>query len=198
MDLFRVTMQIVSALIMVYVLLIMLRVIISWLPGGGSEGTMKIRSLVMKLTDPYMNRFQGFSRLRFGMFDFSPVLGIMILFFMLFVTQRLASGDFPSLRELLIWLTAMVWGIIAFLVTLAAALMLIRLVSLYTVKGRPMWTDRLDSFLFPRVSRILGFFTNRTVSYRIALGVSALVLLVFCFGVGWLMKTIIMPWIMRL
>ena len=92
----------------------------------------------------------------------------------------------------------MVWGIIAFLVTLAAALMLIRLVSLYTVKGRPMWTDRLDSFLFPRVSRILGFFTNRTVSYRIALGVSALVLLVFRFGVGWLMKTIIMPWIMRL
>ena len=198
MDLFRVTMQIVSALIMVYVLLIMLRVILSWLPGGGSEGTMKIKSLVMKLTDPYMNRFQGFSRLRFGMIDFSPVLGMMILFFMLFVTQRLAGGNFPSRRELLMWFTAMVWGIIAFLVTLAAVLMLIRLVSLYTVKGRPMWTDRLDSFLFPRVSRILGFFTNRTVSYRVALGVSVLVLLVFRFGVGWLMGKFVMPWINQL
>ena len=198
MDFFRLTMQIMSGLIMVYVLLIMLRVIFSWVPEGGAEGTMKIKSLVMKLTDPYMNRFQGFSRLRFGMIDFSPVLGMMILFFMLFVTQRLAGGDFPSRGELLMWLTAMVWGIIAFLVTLAAVLMLIRLVSLYTVKGRPMWTDRLDSFLFPRVSRILGFFTNRTVSYRVALGVSVLVLLVFRFGVGRLMEKFVMPWIQQL
>ena len=109
MDFFRLTMQIMSGLIMVYLLLIMLRFIFSWVPEGGSEGTMKIKSLVMRITDPYMNRFQGFQRLRFGMFDFSPILGIMLLFFLLFVTQRLADDNFPSYRELLGWIVSMVW-----------------------------------------------------------------------------------------
>ena len=188
MDFFRLTMQILSAIIMVYFFLIMIRIILSWLPNS-SEGTKRIKAMVSRLTDPYMNRFHGFSWLRFGMFDFSPVLGLAVLSFLLFITQRLSLGSFPDLGELLIWVIQTVWGLIAFLATLMAIVMLVRLVTLYAVKGRPNWIDRLDAFLFPKVSRILGIFTDKTVSYPIALGVCAAGLLAIRFFIGWLLQS---------
>jgi uncharacterized protein YggT (Ycf19 family) len=88
------TMRVLSALLMVYFFLIMIRIILSWLPTS-SEGTMKLRAMIDKLTDPYMNRFRGISWLRFGMLDFSPVLGLAVLSFFLYLTQRLSMGSFP-------------------------------------------------------------------------------------------------------
>jgi hypothetical protein len=88
----------------------------------------------------------------------------------------------------------MVWGIIAFLMTLLAIVMIVRLVTLYTMKGsRPDWIDRLDAFLFPKVSRILGLLTHKTVQYPLALGISAAALLTIRFGVGWLLMRFVYP-----
>jgi YggT family protein len=193
MDFFQLTMRVLSALLMMYFFLIMLRIILSWVPGS-SEGTHKIRDLVGKLTDPYMNRFRNISWLRFGMLDFSPVLGLAILSFFLYLTQSLSSGSIPSIGELIILIIQLVWGIIAFLAVIFAVTMLVRLVTLYTIKGqRPNWIDRLDAFLFPRVSRILGLFTNKAVSYPLALGICAFALLTLRFGIGWILERYLYP-----
>jgi len=198
MDFFQTTMRILSALIMVYFLLIMARIILSWIPNT-SEGTMRIKAFIGRLTDPYMRHFRGIGWLRFGMLDFSPVLGLAVLSFFLYLTQRLSMGSFPSLGELLIWLIQMVWGIAAFLMTILAIVMIVRLITLYTVKGRrPDWIDRLDAFLFPRVSRILGIFTHRTVAYPVALGISAAALLIVRFSVGWVLVRYLYPVLVRL
>ena len=175
-------MQVLSALIMVYILLITIRVILSWIPSG-SAGTQKLNQLLHKITDPYMNKFRGIGWLRAGMMDFSPVLGLVILSFALYITQRLSSGSFPSIGELLIWIINMAWGIVAFLVTILAIAMIVRLITLYTIKGsRPNWIDKLDAFLFPKVSRILGVFTQKTVSYPLALAVCAVSLGLSCMS----------------
>lgn len=197
MDFFQLTMRVISALLMVYFFLIMLRVILSWIPPS-SEGTRKITDFISRLTDPYMNRFRNISWLRFGMLDFSPVMGLAVLSFFLYLTQNLSSGSIPTIGDLILLIIQLVWGIIAFIAMLFAIVMLVRLVTLYTVKGRPTWIDRLDAFIFPRVSRILGLFTNKTVSYPIALAVCAVVLIILRFAIGWTLARYLYPILMKI
>ena len=193
MDFFRLTMRVLSALLMMYFFLIMIRIVLSWLPSS-TEGTQKIKAFVNRLTDPYMNRFRGITWLRFGMLDFSPVLGLAILSLLLYLTQSLSAGSIPTAGDLIFLIIQLVWGIVAFLALLFAAAMIVRLVTLYAMKGaRPTWIDRLDAFLFPRVSKILGLFTSRAVAYPVALAVCAAALLVLRFGIGWALGRYLYP-----
>jgi hypothetical protein len=69
---------------------------------------------------------------------------------------------------------------------LLAIVMLIRLVTLYTMKeSKPDWVDSLDRFLFPIVSRALGVFTNKTVAYPVALAILGIGLIAIRFLAGW-------------
>lgn len=175
----------ISAILTVYYFIIITSFILSWVKST-SESMMKFKHFIHKLTDPYMRHFRGIAGLRFGVMDFSPILGIIILSFLLFLTQNLAAGVFLSWYDLVFWLVIRVWGFIAFMIMLLAIVMLVRLVTLYTMKGdRPNWIDSLDRFLFPIVSRILGVFTNKTVAYPVALGIIAVSLIALRYLAGW-------------
>lgn len=198
MDFFQLSMRVLSALIMAYFFLIMLRIILSWF-AGNLPAMANIRSFINRLTDPYMNYFRNVKWLRFGMLDFSPVLGIAVLSFLLFLTQRLSVGSFPGMGELLVWLIGLVWNFIAFLAMIFAIVMIIRLVTLYTHKNSPPeWVYRLDTFLFPRVSRILGVFTKRSISYSLALGLCILGILSARFLISWLLSRYLFPLLIQL
>ncbi|PIE04301.1 MAG: hypothetical protein CSA76_04955 [Spirochaetales bacterium] len=198
MDFFQLTMRILSAFLMLYFLLIMLRIIFSWIQSN-SPNVLRIKQFIHRTTDPYMRHFQGISWLRFGMLDFSPVLGLGILSFLLYITQNLSAGRFPGVGELLLWLISMIWGIAAFFIMIIAITMLVRLVTLFTVKNRrPQWLDRLDAFLFPKVSRIMGFFTAKTVPYPTALGISAAALLIIRFGLEYLLRQFLFPLLLNI
>lgn len=191
-------MRIVSAVISAYYFIIIARVILSWIPSR-SEFILKLKQVIHTITDPYMNRFSGISWLRFGAADFSPVLGLLILSFILYVTRSLSVGEIPTLGQLLVLIISMVWGVIEFLILLVAAIMVFRLITLFVMKGdRPGWIDRLDAFLFPRVSRIIGMFTGKTVSYPLALGISAASLAIFWLGIDQLLMRVIYPLIIKL
>lgn len=178
-------MRVVSGLLMAYYFLIITSFILSWVRST-SENMMKFKGFIHRLTDPYMKHFRGISGLRFGVVDFSPILGIIILSFLLFLTQNLAAGVFLSWYDLLFWLVYRIWGFAAFLMMALAIVMLVRLFTLYTMKGsKPDWIDGLDRFLFPIVSRILGVFTHKTVAYPVALGVLAVVIIIFRYLAGW-------------
>jgi uncharacterized protein YggT (Ycf19 family) len=178
-------MLLISGLLMVYYFVIIASFILSWVKST-SEGMMKFKGFIHKFTEPYMKHFRGISGLRFGMFDFSPVLGIIVLSFLLFLTQNLAAGVFLTWYDLVFWLVFRIWGFIAFLIMLLAIVMLIRLVTLYTMKeSKPDWVDSLDRFLFPIVSRALGVFTNKTVAYPAALAILGIGLIAIRFLAGW-------------
>ncbi len=197
MDFFQLSMRILSAFLMLYFLLIMIRVVLSWIPDS-SGGTMPIRAFINRMTDPYMSRFKGISWLRFGMFDFSPVLGLALLSFLLYITQRLSAGGLPGAGELIVIAVQLIWGLIAFLATLLGIIMIIRLVFLYIKKEHSNWTTRLDTFLFPQVSKIVGLFTKRTVTYPIALAVSAVSLIGARILIDQLLNRFVYPLLMQL
>ena len=183
---------------MLYFFLILIRVFLSWFPNS-STAMADIRLFIHRLTDPYMKRFRGIKWMRFGMFDFSPVLGLALLSLLLFITQRLSVGTLPRFNELLFWLLDYIWSFIAFLAMLFAIVMIIRLITLYTHKNRRTnWMDRLDSFLFPRLSKILGLFTQRSVAYSAALGISAALIISLRIIVGWLLRSYLFPLLIQL
>lgn len=185
MDFFRTAMRIISGMLMVYYFLVIISFILSWVQTT-SEGMMKFKAFIHKLTDPYMDYFRGITWLRFGTVDFSSVLGIIVLSFLLFLTQNLAAGAFLTWYDLVFWLIARIWGFMAFLIMLFAILMIFRLVTLYAIKdSKPDWIDRIDRFLFPLVSRFLGIFTNKTIAYPLALGIFAVTLIAFRYLAGW-------------
>lgn len=174
-----------SAILTVYYFIIITSFVLSWVKST-SESMMRFKGFIHKLTDPYMKHFRGIAGLRFGMMDFSPILGIIILSFFLFLTQNLAAGVFLTWYDLVFWLIIRIWGFIAFMIMVLAIVMLVRLLTLYTMKdSRPNWIDSLDRFLFPIVSRILGVFTNKTVAYPVALGVIAVILIALRYLAGW-------------
>jgi uncharacterized protein YggT (Ycf19 family) len=178
-------MQIISGILMVYYFIIIISFILSWIRTS-TPGMLKFKSLIHSITEPYMKHFRGISWLRFGMLDFSSILGIIVLSFLLFITQNLAAGLFPSWYSLVFWVILRIWGFAAFLIMALALLMIFRLITLYTMKGpRPNWIDGIDRFLFPMVSRFLGIFTNKAVAYPLALGIFAGVLIIFRYLAGW-------------
>lgn len=185
MDFFKLTMQIISGFLMVYYFIIIASFILSWVRTS-TPGMMKFKGIISSVTEPYMKHFRGISWLKFGMMDFSSILGIIVLSFLLFLSQNLAAGLFPSWYSLVFWIILRIWGFIAFFIMILAVLMIFRLVTLYAMKGsRPNWIDSIDRFLFPMVSRFLGIFTNKTVAYPIALGIFAAVLIIFRYLAGW-------------
>ena len=185
MDFFKLTMQIISGFLMVYYFIIIASFILSWVRTS-TPGMLKFKGIINSITEPYMKHFRNISWLRFGMMDFSSILGIIVLSFLLFLSQNLAAGLFPSWYSLVFWIILRAWGFIAFFIMILAVLMIFRLVTLYAMKGsRPNWIDSIDRFLFPMVSRFLGIFTNKTVAYPIALGIFAAVLIIFRYLAGW-------------
>jgi len=181
MNYFQLTARIVSGLLMIYYLIIILDIILSWVR---LSSLGRFKSFIHKLTEPYMRHFRGIRWLRFGMLDFSPLLGLLLLGLLLFLTQSLSSGAFPSWYDLVFWIIDKVWGLVAFIVMLFAILALFRLIMLFAARGsRPEWLDRIDRLLFPVVSKFLGVFTRKALSYPIALGIFAVTLIALTFFV---------------
>jgi len=149
-------MRIISGFLMVYYFVILTSFILSWIRTS-TAGMLKFKAYVNMLTEPYMKHFRNISWLRFGMIDFSSILAIILLSFLLFLTQNLAAGVFLTWYSLVFWVILRIWSFVAFFIMILAVLMIFRLITLYTMKGtRPNWIDSIDRFLFPLVSRFLG------------------------------------------
>ena len=196
MNFFQLTARIISGLLMVYYLIIILDIILSWVR---SPSLSRLKLFTRRLTDPYMRHFRGISWLRFGMLDFSPILGLILLGLILFLTQGLASGVFPTWYDLLFWIIERVWGLAAFILMSFAILTLFRLITLFVARGRrPGWLNGIDRFLFPIVSKFLGIFTHRPLTYPLALSIFAAVLIALRFSVEWGLKELLEYLKMRL
>ncbi len=68
--------KIINALLMGYLLLLSLRIILTWFQGL-SPG--KAFDLLSEVTEPYLSLFYRLKFLRKGMFDFTPIAAILVL-----------------------------------------------------------------------------------------------------------------------
>lgn len=69
-------MRAASALISLYMIVIFIRIVITWFRGATYGKAMDV---LASITDPYLNFFRRFTFLRIGNIDFSPVIAIIAL-----------------------------------------------------------------------------------------------------------------------
>lgn len=174
--------QFLSAIVSVYMLLIIFRVLLSWFQGRLNGRGVEI---LMKLTDPYLKKFQGISWLRFGFLDFSPVVGIAVLGLVSQICSSLAMSGKITVMMIVIYILSSIWNFVSFFINFLIILMVFRLVSvLFFSTWNHQIVFQIDNILYKVTARILGFFTSKNVKYSVALAVSAAVLLVLRIGIG--------------
>lgn len=87
-DFFRV----IHVALIVYLLLIVLRIMSSWLGGTApSDAVRTVTHYLRQATDPYLQLFYRFSFLRSGGLDFTPMAGVFVLVVAAEMTRQLAD-----------------------------------------------------------------------------------------------------------
>jgi len=174
--------QFLSALVSVYMLLIIFRVLLTWFQGRLNGRGVEI---LMKITDPYMNKFRGISWLRFGFLDFSPVVAIALLGLLSQIFNSLAVSGTLNPMLVVVYILGSIWNFFAFFINLLIFMMVFRLITLLFFST---WNHQvlfqIDNILYKVVARILGFFTTRTVKFSMALAICAGILLFLRIAVG--------------
>ena len=89
---------IVAAAISIYALLCVVRIILTWIPGGSYTGFGRFLSA---LCDPYLNLFRR-GWLRLGTIDFSPLVALAVLTLASILFQTLGGGTRVTLAAILI------------------------------------------------------------------------------------------------
>lgn len=174
--------QFLAAAVSVYMLLIIFRVLLSWFQGRLNGRGVEI---LIKVTDPYLNKFKSISWLRFGMMDFSPVVAIAVLGMVSQICTSLAVSGTLDPMMILIYILNTIWSFFAFFINLFIILMIFRLITLlFFSKWSHQILFQIDNILYKAVARILGFFTSNTVKFTTGLAISAAILLVLRVGLG--------------
>jgi len=86
----------VAALFLVYIILILIRVLMSWIPRMPYNPTLRaVLDFVSQTTDPYLNLFRRIlppiGGGGFGL-DLSPMIGIIVLYVLREIVVRLIAG----------------------------------------------------------------------------------------------------------
>jgi YggT family protein len=86
----------VAALFLVYIILILIRVLLSWIPRMPYNPTLRaVLDFISQTTDPYLNLFRRIlpplGGGGFGL-DLSPMIGIIVLYILRTVVVGLISG----------------------------------------------------------------------------------------------------------
>ena len=171
---------IVAAAISIYALLCVVRIILTWIPGGSYTGFGRFLSA---LCDPYLNLFRR-GWLRLGTIDFSPLVALAVLTLASILFQTLGDGTRVTLAAILILVIEIVWKVVASILLFLIVVLVIRLIVFLSRADRnsPLWAQ-IDASLNPLVYTITKFFTgNRLVAYKNALIFAIILLLVLRIG----------------
>lgn len=179
--------RILGAATSLYMLLVAIRVFMSWAPGLtiGKAG-----NLLSSIVDPYLGLFSRMSLFRTERFDFSPIAALAVLsvannmFSTLALTGKVTFGFFLSL------ILGAGWSAVSFVFSFVAVCALIRIVVFLARWNslHPVWVV-LDAILNPLLCRINKIiYRNRAVDYLQGLITGFLVLILFRAAGGALVR----------
>jgi YggT family protein len=139
-----------TAIIYFYILLLSLRIVLSWFQGSVSGRPWE---LLIRVTDPYLSMFRRFRFLRQGMFDFTPLAAILTLVIVLRIIDSIGRFGRISLGIFLGVVTGAIWSAVAFLLVLFLILAVLRAILL-----------AVSSTQSSRITGALGFMVEPAVS----------------------------------
>lgn len=182
-------MGVVSTIISIYMFIIFVRIILTWVQGPSYGRAMYY---LTRITDPYLNMFRGLRFLQIGHVDFSPVLAIILLSVVRQIADRIARSGEVSLGVILAFTLSIIASAVFFFLTLLAIITAIRLLGIWfgaNSTGR-FWIT-LDRILQPMTFRLLERFgRSESLTYPQALAAFAagliIVIILGRFLVGYL------------
>ncbi len=173
--------RITTALISAYMLLIFIRVLLTWF-GSGSFG--RASELLGGITDPYLNYFRRFSFLRFGRLDFSPIAGIIILVIVLNILNTILLYGKVTLGIILMIFLQASWSAVSFLLNFFILLIAIRLImELISPSSHSPLKTTLETIVNPVVLYIKNLLIRkRFISYRMQMAMTGGLLIALSLG----------------
>ncbi len=163
----------VSSALTIYMMVIFVRIVMTWF-SGVSYG--RVYAALASVTDPYLNWFREHTPIRFGVMDFSPVVGILTLGVVQNIFTQLAFAGRVTLGYVLAITISAVWSVTSFFLTIFLILAVVRLVGLLAgldASGGRLWLV-LEQVVNPLLQVVVRpFLRGRFTNYRDSL-------LIFC------------------
>ena len=164
-------------MISVYMLILFIRILLTWFRGASLGRPYEI---LCRITDPYLNYFRRFTRLKTDRIDFSPLAAILVLVIVQNIFRTLATLGRISLGIFLSLIVGAGWSALSFLLTFLFVIILIRLLSLMmsSASSSTMWKT-LDYLINPVVERIRSIInTKKPLTYQVELLITGISLLI--------------------
>jgi len=181
-------MNVISAVLSVYMILIIIRIFLTWFRGNTNSRAVQ---LLVSIVDPYLDIFRKITWLRAGTFDFSPIVAMMIIGLFVQMTSSIAqTGRFTALM-LLTYIIYALWSFLSFILDILVIMMVVRFISTFITKRSHQIWFIIDNILNRVMSKILGVFTSKPVPFKQALLICGLLLfvirMVLYYGIAYLM-----------
>lgn len=173
------SLNILSAVLLVYMLLLSLRIILMWFRGT-SYG--KPWYYLTRVTDPYLRLFRGIKFLHMGGWDLTPIVGFIVIIIAQNVIVSLLRFHSISLGIILAIAVRAVWQSFIGILFILAVLCVIRIIGLYIggsppdgsppgqSQTHPSWRF-LDTVVHP-VAQWIGRTLKRQLGYAPALSIA--------------------------
>lgn len=146
MNVLSTVMQVLTALLQVYMLLLIIRIVLTWVSMDHGHPVLRVLHAVC---DPYLNWFRRFRFLVMGSLDFSPLAALLVLNFFWGLTSQISMEGQISLGIGLSILVRLVWGAAAFFFLLLGVLATVRFLAVrFRWGGQTIWAY-LDALLQP-------------------------------------------------
>jgi YggT family protein len=175
---------IVNAAVILYLFLLSARIVLSWFSGTAMGRPW---DLLRRVTDPYLGLFYRLRFLRRGLFDFTPVVAVLVLVVLQVLVNELIRGGRLSVGIVLSSVLLAVWSGASFLLLLFLVVGVLRAIPLVfrALPGATLWKtlDLLVQPLVTAVSRLFRLEGRATYAQRLLLTLGLLL-------VAWLLGRI--------
>ncbi len=174
----RTVLSLLSAIIIIYTILCLIAIFITWIPGAKFT---KFGKFITAITDPYLRLFSRRGWLRFGNIDFSPIIAIAILSVLSSILGGITSTGRLYFGGILATILGMIWSVSSSILTIFFLLIFIRWIVLLVNKGQVSTNSawyQLDLMLQKFVYKIGNTIIKNNLTYQKALLISWIVLLV--------------------
>jgi YggT family protein len=140
------TMGILSAVLLVYLVLLLIRIALTWI---SLDSRLPVMRVLGALTDPYLNWFRRFRFLRWGNLDFSPMAALAVIYFVSNMARLLAVHGRITLGIVLSITLQIVWSVASFIFLILGVASLVRFLAVKLRWGGAELWSYLDAVLQP-------------------------------------------------
>ena len=177
-------MSVLAGITSVYMILIFIRIILTWFPGS-NFGRPYV--FLCSVCDPYLNWFRRFRIFKNSPIDFTPIIALAVLSLVNSILRSWGYLGRVSIVVIARILLSAIWSVFSWILGFFIVILILRMIAFLMNSNiySPFWrfVDFIAQPVMYRISRI--FFPNRIVGYlfRIIFSIAVLIIigvLVFC------------------